>query len=211
MKYYTSIDSDNRYKEIDYTIKGKSILISTEDLADIMNNIQEREITILLHANDIRNSKRRRQKILETLVNKKYKIYLFTNSTTRAARIEGFNDVTYTWDEVQKCFPILPPKSASKTYLITLSILCQGYLAAHRKIKGLPDNLEEIAINNWAKVKDNWWKPALGEDLNGAELKIELMSSDMSEEEANALIQDVREHNIEKVYETVRSILSVKS
>ena len=51
-------------------------------------------------------------------------------------------------------------KKNKTNYLIALSILCQGYLAAHGGAglrSEIPDDLKAIAQGNWEKVKGSWW------------------------------------------------------
>lgn len=78
---------------------------------------------------------------------------------------------------------LLPPQHL--TFLTSLAILCQGYLAAHwDKIENidellpgwssLSDDVKNKPKTNWDRVKKDWWKPALGENMKGEELIKEL-------------------------------------
>lgn len=56
-------------------------------------------------------------------------------------------------------------------YLIALSILCQGYLAAHggnglKGWDGLSFDLKEAAKLNWPNVKNDWWEPVFGTETS---------------------------------------------
>lgn len=66
----------------------------------------------------------------------------------------------------------------AKPHLIALYILCEGYLAAHDEgLSGWNDNLKNLLKIEGAKdktEKKDWWKPALGDDLQGKEIESEL-------------------------------------
>lgn len=82
-------------------------------------------------------------------------------------------------------FPINYLKPKGKTHLIALSILCQGYLAAHwdeidnekkeslYELKSLPDEMKKNAQSNKNKTKGHgWWHPAFNnDDLEKKDLK----------------------------------------
>lgn len=77
-------------------------------------------------------------------------------------------------------------KKNSKPHLIALSILCQGYLAAHGGNgldgwKNLPENLRKIVQSKGNKKKTeerSWWKSALGDNYNAKDLNKELETVD---------------------------------
>jgi hypothetical protein len=96
-----------------------------------------------------------------------------------------------------------------RPHLIALLILCQGYLAAHGTISVLRDwkKLWENVPED-VKDKDNphqlvrqkrdqterkdWWKPALGADYKGSELKEELSISEGDKEDIGSLLQEIQ-------------------
>jgi hypothetical protein len=64
-------------------------------------------------------------------------------------------------------------------HLLTLSILCQGYLAAHGGIglkSKIPDELKDVAKKNWNRLKKDWWKPI---DFNSIHGEINNLNSDI--------------------------------
>ena len=87
---------------------------------------------------------------------------------------------------------LCPPHSIN--HLIALSILCQGYLAAHdvEEFSVSDSGLQKKAVENQEKteVKD-WWKPALGEDYKGKALNEELEARDEEKKDANKAINDL--------------------
>lgn len=78
----------------------------------------------------------------------------FIKSFCVEGTIEKFN---LLWEEIKRTTDTQP-------HLITLYILCQGYLAANggKELHGwneIPDNLKEMASMNKDKVKEeNWWE-----------------------------------------------------
>lgn len=100
-----------------------------------------------------------------------------------------------------------------KPHLIALSILCQGYLAAHgeERFKISDDKLQEKAENNKDTTElQNWWKPALGKNTEGKELYSELETVDENKKkDIKCLIKKIKVNdvNIEVVKNAYSKIL----
>ena len=96
------------------------------------------------------------------------------------------------------------------SHLIALSILCQGFLAAH----GKKDNLHEW-VSVWENLSNDlkdgdyqlgtksktegrgWWEPALGNNYRGEKLENELLDSKKSDKIINELTAFIRENKNE--------------
>lgn len=92
-----------------------------------------------------------------------------------------------------------------KPHIIALSILCQGYLAAHGKkdsLRGwedvcnnLPHNLkgENFQLKTKSKTEEkDWWEPALEADFNGEKLVKELKTMDKDKKAIECLIKIIK-------------------
>ncbi|MFQ5686052.1 MAG: hypothetical protein ACE5GV_05270 [Candidatus Scalindua sp.] len=96
-------------------------------------------------------------------------------------------------------------KETQKSHLIALSILCQGYLAANeehlkeeKKIIKLPEGISISKDKKGNTIKRDWWKPALGEDYKGDELKNELKTEDKLNDAIECLIEIIRDKKVKK-------------
>ncbi len=77
--------------------------------------------------------------------------------------------------EYQQAIEKLIEESLKKhtPHLISLSILCQGYLTAHgaEGFEISDDELQKKALNNKVTTEmKNWWKPAMDDIINGAKV-----------------------------------------
>lgn len=88
------------------------------------------------------------------------------------------NSATY-----KQKFDFLISESIKKNHLIAISILCQGYLAAHGVDGFKVEGFQEIVKKNKGMTETTgWWKPALEENLNGEKLIEELKAIDKDDE-----------------------------
>lgn len=98
-------------------------------------------------------------------------------------------------------------------HLIALSIICQGYLAAHGRKdilsgwddvwKKLPNDLKDVGFQLKTKSKTEekgWWKPALGTNLDGKSLIEELEALDKAAE-----FKTLKENNDKSVLDALVS------
>ena len=117
-----------------------------------------------------------------------------------------------------------------KPHLIALSILCQGYLAAHggnglKGWDGLLDDLKRAAKSNWPKVKKDWWIPAFGTETDfkntGVGKDLMAMGKDCEKDKGaiKALFNAIQESNgkdfadtykVTKAYGCIKEILKGK-
>lgn len=207
---YVSINSGNRYERRNYNLNGIS-LVNTIDLL----NIQDMECVIILHANDIRDNERLRTELLNNVTKLGWEIYLFTNGGLRGDNINVFqNGIVYTWEEIENSFPVLPPPDKRmKNNLIALSILCQGYLAAHGGdglMGELSVELKDIAMKRWKdlNLENSWWD-IINIDKGNEELKDKKKNErENIENMINEIInKKVSVDKVQKAYDAITRIL----
>lgn len=153
-----NVEEKSKEYSRDYSINGELAIISPvsmESLKTIPSNA-----IVILHASDIFFDTALQEKILILIEEKSWTFYLFTNASDKPSRkIEGFNDIypwnyiNRRWNDIKRCYPsILPLEETSLELLMSLYLLCKGYIAGLER------------LNSSEKIK-NWWKLVKGADF----------------------------------------------
>jgi hypothetical protein len=139
------------------------------------------------------------------------KIWQVVSSTSLISEQDSQDLVKYARDKAEgknpdkpKC--LLPPKQFP--FLSSLAALSIGYLDAHADPANTDiDDLTKIAVKRKALTEDMaWWKGALGEDLRGEDLIIELTELKGDEGKMKELTAAISTKDFAKLAETGRSL-----
>lgn len=190
---YTKIVAQVEAIRFSHTDSECAVLLHTqnqEELNILRDKIKHHDVTI------------QRFSTARSPINYTKYIYSFRSATGQEGLNQRFNAL---WDQIQEKSP------DTLTNLITLSILCQGYLAAHggNGLDGwdkLSSELKEKASRNWENLEKTWWDVI---DLKQAEK--ELADRDEDEKIKNLLdkisLSAVDVSTVEAAYPVIKKIL----
>lgn len=173
-------DDDWNYTQIKVQVDNIKLSHNDSECAVLLHTMVHEEIVKLCNSIADPGITIQRFSTARSPVNYDKYISTFCSATDQENLNQKFNAL---WDQIQKKSP------DTLTNLIALSILCQGYLAAHGGMgldgwDKLPNELKEKAKHGWEKLEKYWWNA-----INKEQAEKELANRDEDKKIKNLLGQ----------------------